>query len=278
MLKRYATYAAFVFALFGIVLAARWLGGRVAHGQEIALTKPISRFVTFESTFTVTSASDAPSSPPIRGFEGVRSDGAYVLGRYMPRPDNRTYLLRRILYPATGLNIVVMDDIRARTTTYLPAGHSDRTGSVLPDPTSNCLALRGRDHGRVLPTGTYTGSELLMGYPVVMVSLDKRPMRSGMNLKTTNWLAPSLDCQVLRSLWEVTDDAGNLITSTDRRVTNVVMGEPSGVLFDVPPGWTERGPTSSEEEYLRIFKNGQVNPDLHMNFARQEKVYLERHK
>jgi hypothetical protein len=275
--RRIAYVPAFIIALGGIAAVSKWAGGRVAFGQAMARPPAMSRLANFEESFTG-DPSNTPALSPIKGFAAVRRDGAFVHGRYLVRPDGKTYLSRRIVHPDSGLNIVVMDDIRATTTTYLPENHPDRLGTLRPDPQADCTIRRAKYNGQAVPTGAYLGRDTCLGYDVVVVST-KSEMRPGVGMKVTRWFAPALDCQELRSLWEWTDDTtGRVTSSTDHKVTSVVLGEPPSALFDVPPQWVERGPTISEEEYLRLFKNGETNPNLYMHFARREKIYEERQR
>jgi hypothetical protein len=91
-------------------------------------------------------------------------------------------------------------------------------------------------------------------------------------------MAPSLDCEVLKSEWDIFDPAnGQVAKRTDIVATQVQLGEPLSSLFDVPD-WPERSPIQSEEDYFRKYKNGVIDPKLYSAFERREQIYNSRRK
>lgn len=260
-LRSSASIAASAAALAGLALAGKWIGGQAALAQLAAPAPQKPRYVQF-----MTAVSNATvENSDVRGsvsFEAVRGDGSQVYGHYNPRLDGKTYLARRIVVPSTGLNVVVMDDIRAVTSTYLPVGHPDRTGKLRPDPVKDCASSPWKFKGRDNQNGT----------PVVVQELHDKEVR------VTRWLAPSLDCAELKSFLERFDPAtGATISKSERTATSVALGEPPASLFEIPQ-WDERSPLSAEEEYFRKFKGGLVEPGLAARMEAQEKRYRERQR
>lgn len=258
-----ASIAVSAVAFAGLFFAGKWIGGQPALAQSAAPIPQKPRYVQFVTTVSNASV-QRPDVRSYASFEAVRGDGARVYGHYNPRFDGKTYLARRIVVPSTGLNVVVMDDVRAVTTTYLPAGHPDRTGSLQPDPSRDCAGPS--------PSWKFKGRDVHNGIPVVLHELHDKQGR------VMQWLAPSLDCAALRSFSELFDPAtGGTTSKSERTATSVALGEPPASLFEVPR-WQERSPLSAEEDYSRMFQRGVVDPGLSARMEAQENRYKQRQR
>src|SRR3989442_1046750 len=114
-----------VLSLLCIGALSRWVGKRTALAQIRSYGPRIARYIRFNESGTRSSGGNVIGSGGNIGFDAVRSDGAAVQGRYFLRPDGKTYLARRILFPQSGRNVVVMEDIRSISTTTLPENHPE---------------------------------------------------------------------------------------------------------------------------------------------------------
>ncbi|MFN7924012.1 MAG: hypothetical protein U0Q16_28175 [Bryobacteraceae bacterium] len=252
-------------ALAGVALlgfGGKWAGGQIALAQLSTPLPSTPRLIQFVTSVSNTSASQSDVRT-YSSFEAVRSDSAHVYGRYVPRLDGRSYLFRKIVFPNSGMDVAVMDDIKSVSTMYLPPAHPERTGRLRPDPSKDCASS---------PAWRFEGRETYLNTPVAVFQAKDK---SGSVLQ---WRAPSLDCAEVKSVHEITDPATGVMKSrSERAAISIQLGEPPAELFDVPK-WQERGPISAEEEYFRKFKDGVVEPALSTKLEMLEKRYQERRR
>ena len=76
---------------------------------------------------------------------------------------------------------------------------------------------------------------------------------------TERWLAPDLNCTILREHLTITDKDGK-VTKVYREAVSIKPGEPPADFFSIPPDYQERGPAEVESEFEtnghgRIFAN-----------------------
>lgn len=272
--KKFAIYGAAGATLVGVFAGFRWLGGRVAYAQFKASAPKTSRYIPFREVGTVGSDPQSPPTVDMLGFDATRGDGAYVHGRYMNRPDGKTYLSRRIVFPEDGRKVLVFEDVQSVTTSYLPETSPERYSGFRPDPAKGCLGYRwDTKDSKEWTAKEYTQ---FMGVAVVIVEITIADKDRKTTL--TEWRAPSLDCYALRSVMEWKDPTTGAVTSrSDRRATSIHLGEPPQELFDIP-NYTERSPISAEEEYFRKFKGGVIDKNLYWTHERQEKTYRDHQK
>jgi hypothetical protein len=266
-LKSIMLVSAVVITLLGIALTFRFVGARAVLAQAKSSLPKARRYVAFREIGGP--PADLGSVEAVLGFDVTRSDGATVHGRYQKRPDGQTYLQRRILFPDSGKEILVLDEVKSVSTTYLPDNHPRRFGLLTPDPEKQCM--EGKSPAIRTPKGILKEQGLYQQIPVFVVQ------DTIQNMTITEWRAPSLDCYALRSEMERWDTKTGQIAARFERIATVInTDEPNPGLFEIPD-WQERSPIGTEEEYFRRFKGGVIDPNLYWTHAKQEKIYNERH-
>jgi len=89
--------------------------------------------------------------------------------------------------------------------------------------------------------------ERILGYDVVKLTEEGRAPNNGKEV-TEAWVAPELNCYVLRKSASLSDGPHNEI-----EVTDVTEGEPPPTMFDVPAEYVERSPSQLSAEWAARF-------------------------
>jgi hypothetical protein len=89
--------------------------------------------------------------------------------------------------------------------------------------------------------------ERILGYEVVKLTEEDRAPNNGKEV-TEAWVAPELNCYVLRKSASLSDGPHNEI-----EVTDLTEGEPPPAMFDVPAEYVERSPSQLSAEWAARF-------------------------
>jgi len=90
----------------------------------------------------------------------------------------------------------------------------------------------------------------ILNYSVLRLSEELRDAKTGTVRRFDTYVAPDLDCFVLKRIGTTTTPSGQSATTTTE-VSNIVIGEPNAELFTVPANYTERSPSAIFAESAR---------------------------
>ncbi len=204
----------------------------------------------------------AGSPAQFRRFTAVRSDGAWVLGRYLARPDGTEYLVRGITFPGEGKYVSVFGDINAIQTVY--AGSSGFRGVNHDDPSTSCLTPVT---GQYLDGRTLVGTGVLLGYRTAHIQYQAGGKRHD------QWMAPDLGCMPLKDVLQT--QSGEFVGEED--AVAVVPGEPDPALFAVPADYVEMSPSGADAAYEAKFLQGQKPDCVRTTETRRDLSYFKHH-
>ena len=89
----------------------------------------------------------------------------------------------------------------------------------------------------------------ILGYRVVK-KIDTTPI-DGRLSRYEEWVAPELNCHLLRLADIDVTDPNAPVIRTQVEVVEIIPGEPDGSMFETPSGFTERSPEDIEREVAR---------------------------
>lgn len=220
----------------------RWVGVIIAASGALAfacffvvrtvrLRGQVSTFHPFTATMVDYHCSRANQATPAfteYSTVALRSDGALVrVHRREFAANSRWYNMRVIFNPAAATRIAI-DPITQSITTY----HLK----------SAVVQLR-LSRERACAAGQASTSSIL-GYSVVDVGSRAYITHNTTPAMRETWEAPSLDCLALKDVWRAAGENGAAsIRTRVIEATNVVEGDPSTSLFQIPAGYQERSPS-----------------------------------
>ena len=209
-------------------------------------------------------ASGRPQNANVQPFTAVRSRANFLPGKSVPnrtefrtlaaRSDGSTAELFHRLDPlgsGTALYIKKIVDVPNRQRVVVnPFGESVTTYPLAPETVAQ-VAVR--------PVAACDGEPAgdVLGYAV---TLKKETVGQGElgepldEIVIQSWLAPKLNCLVLRSEAQFMKGGVEIQRTIDTTVS-VTEGEPESWLFDIPQQYTERAPSSAMAEGHRRYPN-----------------------
>ncbi len=141
--------------------------------------------------------------------------------------------------------------IQAQTTSPLSEAKVVQLAAK-PHPTCSLEGTPFADRVRI---ESALGQERLLSYPVVVRTIsnsDSATAVTGSKTTTREWVAPDLDCLVLKRVSVVENAKGPEKATTTLEVLRVVTGDPSPSLFEVPPGLVEMPPSQVIREHAKL--------------------------
>ncbi len=212
-----------------VAFASSW---RVASAKDwtevtVVLDQRMNRYPTGEA---------AKSS---KRMVAVRADGSHVEAGLFDAPDGAQYSIRRVSDASLNRRTTVDESTGSVTTYPLAPGVAVLDGK--PDR-SACIGLFGAERSAIL------------GYEVVKVvksfTLPGAPER-----RIVTWMAPALDCLPLKATTYMGLPEGNetSVAVFEREATDIFLGSPDPVLFEIPADFTERRPSDAAQERSRKF-------------------------
>jgi hypothetical protein len=161
----------------------------------------------------------------MRHVFAVRSDGSTVAQNIVDR-NGDVSVTSHITLPGEQKTVLVSHKLRRISTQHLPA-------SATPDH----LLYRSAPCNNAEGSGHAQAREYVAGIQTIkFVSVTSKA-------STTTYVAPSLNCMVLKQEDEWKDASGAIVSRTVKEATAVVKGEPPASLFEIPAGYIESKPS-----------------------------------
>lgn len=179
-------------------------------------------------------------------FHALRSDGARASGPFGMDDGSQ---IREVILPAQAKSILVSDLTRTKCTfsarRLLSPGwtHGSKESRAPYNLGSTCENAAGEKASRI-------GSETILGFPAYLYD-SRQTFVNGDTEELVRWLSPALGCRALRETGRKYDPGRNLIGHFERRVIQIVLGEPEDALFHVPEEYREVSPS---EQSLAIHR------------------------
>ena len=199
-------------------------------------------------TLTIYSNPDGSEVMRESGVEAYKSDGSWAINlqRHVQIPGR----------PAESHEIRKILDLPARRNVRIVPFAESMSTVALSDEEAQHLNTRHARHD-CLSTAEHQSIELspspetILGYKAVKkIETPPTPI-DGRLTRFEDWVAPELNCYLLRSAnIDVTDPTAPVMR-TQLEVVEIIPGEPDGDMFDIPAGLTERSPEDIEREIAR---------------------------
>ncbi len=164
----------------------------------------------------------------------VRSDGSRMEPRVIQARDGKLYEQRTIQDAASGRRVVIEGVTQSLTTYQL----NERETAALRVAHRDCQGNQSKEEERILGYRTTRS----------LIRLGETPLASSIE----RWVAPELDCAVLKERFTKRDHAGQIVATQEKWVTEIRLGEPAAELFAIP-AWPERTPSQVKAELERKF-------------------------
>jgi hypothetical protein len=114
---------------------------------------------------------------------------------------------------------------------------------------------------------TLQGRELVAGIQTIkFVSVTSKA-------STTTYVAPSLNCMVLKQEDEWKDASGAIVSRTVKEATAVVKGEPPASLFEIPAGYIKSKPSEMSMGLAQLYLKGECPECLRRANERADMTY-----
>ncbi len=160
------------------------------------------------------------------GVYAVRSDGSTVRARDVMRPDKSGLVRQRKILDLARAEEVGVDELTQSVTT-MPLRPDNM--EFYARPAGKCASQDPSARGNIL------------GFDVVR-EIQELGNQTARTFRKELWRASALDCFPLKETLVVGPANGAWHSTTVHEVFEVTMGEPSGSLFEKPPGYVERSP------------------------------------
>ena len=198
-----------------------------------------SRSAFTARTLTIYSNPDGSEVMRESGVEAYKSDGSWAINlqRHLQIPGRpaESHEIRKILDLPARRRVTIFPFAESKSTMAL----SDEGARHL-NTRHDCLSTSTTEHQSI---------ELILGYRVVK-KIDTTPI-DGRLSRYEEWVAPELNCYLLRAAdIDVTDPTAPVMR-TQLEVVEIIPGEPDGSMFETPAGLTERSPEDIDREIAR---------------------------
>jgi len=236
--------------------AVRWLHIR----QVLAATTFSPIYVTLAYTDPNTGIEVASD------FEGYRSDGAWVKGHYLKRPDGKVYSPHGFILPSTGIGVEVLPEVQGTHTRYYPADHLGRYRLGRPDSAKNCTAPIT---GTGWPT-TVVGTDSILGYQAVHVRSETPKHDNMPGVVQDHWYLADYQCIEVKYIFQ---RVGEPTPYGSRTAIAISPSDPPPELFVVPTGYMEQTPSESDKAFAGKFTAGVVGSCIRDRWAQLDSWY-----
>jgi len=96
-----------------------------------------------------------------------------------------------------------------------------------------------------------------------------------------DWLAPDLDCAVLKTTSDRRDQDGNILSHFERRATRISQGPPEAIWFAIPDDYLERSPSQLHAGIVKGRDSGlseAARERTKQRLAREDERYYANHR
>jgi hypothetical protein len=169
-------------------------------------------------------------------LRGIRSDGSIAEEWSVAAPGNNTRsALQRRIIDLSNSEEVSIDGLTESTTSAPIAAQMVNYHRIAPKCAISASSLRGN----------------MLGYEVVRNVVDRKT--ASRLIRTEEWLAPALDCLVMKKTISFGKAEADLHISNINEIVEIKIGEPSPALFERPTDYTERSPSQQSAEYAKRY-------------------------
>lgn len=231
---------AVVFGLLIVVVALLSLGASVLFRRFLLVPVRAAGHLYTPYVLRAENFGSTPGKAPVlteKRLRAVRRDGAFVEQsvRYV-RSGSRSE--REFGLPG-GITILTNDELHIMTAMQVPDLDSARERQRW-DPSQSCALSVG---GNQPPQPSHIETDSLLGYAAFKLVVDHPGLRLSI------WRAPVLDCAELRLVFEKKNpQTGEVLVTADRTATEVIVGDPDPILFQVPGNFRNLSPTERARE------------------------------
>ncbi len=173
-----------------------------------------------------------------RTMKAVRGDGSEIQSEQMLSADGAVIDDQRTLVFASRLKVLVHAASRLKSTLRIPMDEYVRREAGRLDPSRQCMATtNGIDMNA--QNSRLLGVEEIGGIKAFKIAVNERNMSS----KLTMWLAPELDCDLVKQTVEIRNGKGEFEGTSTKTLETALLSEPDPALFSLPEGHAEVAPS-----------------------------------
>ena len=178
--------------------------------------------------------------------EAYKSDGSWAsnIQRHVQIPGRpaESHEIRKIIDLPARRKVTIFPFAESMSTVAL----SDEGARHL-NTRHDCLSTRETTEHQSIELSPTPGT--ILGYRVVK-KIETTPIDGGLS-RYEEWVAPELNCYLLRAAdIDVTDPTAPVMR-TQLEVVEIIPGEPDSNMFETPVGFTERSPEDIDREIAR---------------------------
>lgn len=206
-----------------------------------------------------------------RTMRAVRGDGSEIESEQILSADGAVMDDRRTLVLASRLKVLVHEASGLKSTLRIPMDEYVRREAGRLDPSRQCMATTGGiDMGA--QNNRLVGVEEIAGMKAFKIAVNEGNMLS----RLTMWLAPELDCDLIRQTVEIRNEKGEFAGTSTKTLETALLTEPDPTLFLLPEGHVEVAPSELNRRVMAKSGGPAATANPAMEDAMDKKYWANR--